>query len=278
MAEHADIELIDLALGIHTSQRRGRRIVKHLIAMGCGALALVATGVANAADFPSQPSSPQAPYYVPAGYNWTGFYIGINGGWASSHKCWDFVPGPGLALTPEGCHNATGAAAGGQIGFNWQGGPLVFGVELIGDWASMTGSNNSRFFVAPQNTNRTKVDAIAAATGRFGYAGYAGLLIYVKGGGAWVDDKYDARITATGVLTASATETRAGWTVGGGFEYDFAPSWSVAVEYDHYDFGTKNVTFAGSGAGIDRIGQSVDMITTRLNWRFGWGSPVVARY
>jgi outer membrane immunogenic protein len=250
--------------------------MKHLIAMGCGALALVTAAVANAGDLPVRPAPP-VQVFVPAAYNWTGFYVGINGGWASSHNCWDFLSVASITIR-EGCHNAIGAAAGGQIGYNWQGGPFVLGVEFTGDWASMTGSNNSRVFVAPLNTNRTKVDAIAALTGRFGYAWDAGALIYVKGGGAWAGDKYDARVAATGVFAASATETRAGWTVGGGFEYDFAPNWSVAVEYHHYDFGSKNVTFTGPGAGIDRIGQTVDMITTRLNWRFGWGGPVTARY
>jgi outer membrane immunogenic protein len=251
---------------------RGTRNVKHLIAMSCGALALVTAGAASAADLPVRAPAPNAPAFGTPVYNWTGFYLGINGGWASSHKCWDFEPGPGLALIPEGCHNATGGAAGGQIGFNWQSGPLVFGVEFTGDWTSLTGSNNSLAFVAPQNTNRTKVDAIAALTGRFGYA-WDAALIYVKGGGAWVGDKYDARDTATGVVNSSATETRAGWTAGAGFEYGFTPNWSVAVEYDHYDFGSKTVAFTGLFSGNDRIGQTVDMVTARLNWRFGWGGP-----
>lgn len=252
--------------------------MKQLIALGCGALALVAAGAASAADLPARGPAPppRAPVFVAPVYNWTGFYVGINGGWASAHKCWDFVPGAGLPLR-EGCHTPAGGGAGGQIGFNWQSGPLVFGVEFTGDWTSMRGSNNSLVFVAPQNTNRTKVDGIAAATGRFGYA-FDVALLYVKGGGAWVNDKYDTRNTATGVNTALATETRAGWTGGGGLEYGFAPNWSVAVEYDHYDFGRKNVAFTGPGAGIDRISQTVDMVTARLNWRFGWGGPVTARY
>ena len=247
--------------------------MKHLIAMGCGALALVTAGAASAADLPVRPAPP-APVYVPAGYNWTGFYVGINGGGAWAHKCWDFVPVAGVTVR-EGCHDATGAAAGGQLGFNWQAGPLVFGVELAGDWTGLTGSSNSA--IAAQ-IDRSKVDAIASLTGRFGYAWDASLL-YVKGGGAWVDDKYDIRALVGGAVLASATETRAGWTVGGGFEYGITPNWSVAVEYDHYDFGAKNVNFTGGfAAGTERIGQTVDMVTARLNWRFGWGNSVVARY
>jgi outer membrane immunogenic protein len=248
--------------------------MKQLIALGLGAFSLVAAGAASAADLPARAPAMKAPVYAAPGYNWTGFYVGINGGGAWSHSCWDFVPVAGVALR-EGCSNGNGGLAGGQIGFNWQSGPLVLGVELSGDWTSLTGNNNSLVFVAPQNVNRTKVDAIAAATGRVGYAMDVALL-YVKGGGAWADSKYTA--TAAGVVTATGSATRTGWTVGGGIEYGFAPNWSVAVEYDHYDFGRDSITFTGPGAGVDRVGQTVDAVTARVNWRFGWGGPVSARY
>ena len=127
-------------------------------------------------------------------------------------------------------------------------------------------------------TTKAKVDAIAAVTGRVGYAADAALF-YVKGGGAWADDKYDTRITATGVQTASASETRTGWTVGGGIEYGFAPNWSVAVEYDHLFMGSPNVTFPASAIAVtrsDNIRQDVDIGTVRVNYRFG--GPVVAKY
>jgi outer membrane immunogenic protein len=249
-----------------------RHMMKHLIGLGFGVLALATAGAASAADLPVRGAPPpRAPVFTPAGSNWTGFYIGANGGGAWSHKCWAF------AGVSEGCHNATGGAAGGQIGFNWQTGPLVLGVEFAGDWTSLKGENASLVFTAPQNTNRTKVDGILAATGRLGYA-FDAALLYVKGGGAWVSDKYDSRNTATGISTATASETRTGWTVGGGFEYGFTPNWSFAVEYDHYDFGTKGVSFVGPGAGIERIGQRVDLVTGRINYRFGGGGPLVARY
>ena len=252
--------------------------MKHLIGLGFGVLALATAGAASAADLPVRGAPPpRAPVFTPAGYNWTGFYIGANGGGAWSHKCWAFVAPITGVVSPEGCHNATGGAAGGQIGFNWQTGPLVFGVEFAGDWTSLRGQNLSLFFTAPQNTNRTKVDGILAATGRLGYA-FDAAMLYVKGGGAWVSDKYTAFNTATLVINSSASETRTGWTVGGGFEYGFTPNWSFAVEYDHYDFGTKGVNFTGLFTGVDRIGQKVDLVTGRINYRFGGGGPLVARY
>jgi len=248
--------------------------LRHLIALGGAALALVAAGAASAADLPARPAPPpRAPAFVAPGYNWSGFYIGINGGGAWAHKCWAFLPAAGLPVS-EGCHSPDGGMFGGQVGFNWQTGPVVFGIELTGDWTSLSGSNVSLAF--PLDTNRTKVDALASVTGRVGYA-WDAMLLYAKGGGAWVNDKYDARLTATGALIDSASETRTGWTVGGGLEYGFMPNWSIAVEYDHYDFGTKALVFQPTGVN-ERISQRIDTVTARLNWRFGWGGPVVARY
>jgi outer membrane immunogenic protein len=244
--------------------------------MSFGALALVAAGNANAADLPVRAPAPQAPVYVAPGYNWSGFYIGINGGGAWAHKCWGllFVG----AVLADGCHDPSGGMVGGQVGFNWQAGAFVFGVEGSGDWASLSGTNVS--LQAPLSTNRSRIDGIASVTGRLGYA-FDSVLLYAKGGGAWVGDKYDNRVTVGGLLQASASETRTGWTVGGGLEWGFSPNWSVAVEYAHYDFGRDNVAFltpAAAAAGSERISQTVDAVTARLNWRFGWGNPVVARY
>ncbi len=93
-------------------------------------------------------------------YNWTGFYIGVNGGWGNSHKCWDYggttlVP---LAFAAEGCHDASGGTVGGQIGYRWQASNFVFGVEAQGNWADFRGQNVSLVF--PTITNRTKIDCV----------------------------------------------------------------------------------------------------------------------
>jgi outer membrane immunogenic protein len=122
-------------------------------------------------------------------------------------------------------------------------------------------------------------------TGQVGYA-WNNVLWYVKGGGAVTDDKYRGTVTATGVLFDSASETRWGGVVGTGLEFGFAPNWSVAVEYDHLFMGRRDVTFTSAGvlAGIpagsvfrtDSIRQDVDLVTARINYRFG--GPAVGRY
>ena len=243
------------------------------IALGIVALGLAAP--ASAADLAARPYT-KAPPMMAAIYDWSGFYIGANGGWGSSRNCWDFISVAGV-VTPEGCRDATGGVAGGQLGYRWQTGGWVFGVEAQGDWADLRGSNASLAFEGV--TNRSKIDAFGLFTGQVGYAWNTALL-YVKGGAAITDSRYQTFATATGLLTSSTgDQTRWGGTIGAGVEYSFAPSWSVGVEYDHLFMQDKTLTFTAPGgvfAGTDRIRQDVDLVTVRVNYR--WGGPVVAKY
>ena len=87
----------------------------------------------------------------------------------------------------EGCHDATGGTAGGQIGYRWQAGTWVFGLEAQGNWADLSGSNTSLVFGATDN--RSRIDAFGLFTGQIGYA-WNNVLLYVKGGAAVTDDRY----------------------------------------------------------------------------------------
>jgi outer membrane immunogenic protein len=226
---------------------------------------------ASAADLAARPYT-KAPPMIAAVYDWTGFYIGANGGYGTTRNCWDFR-GVGGGLASEGCHDADGGVAGGQIGFNWQSSAWVFGLEAQGDWADLRGSNVSTLF--PGATNRSRVDSFGLFTGRIGYAWNATML-YVKGGAAVTHDKYDYRATGAPTPFATAGETRWGGTAGVGLEYGFTPNWSFAVEYDHLFMGARDVAFSAPSTAVDRIRQDVDLVTARINYR--WGGPVVAKY
>jgi outer membrane immunogenic protein len=248
-----------------------------------GTVGLVALGIAapaSAADLAARPYTKAPPPMVAAMWDWSGFYIGANGGWGSSRKCLDINNNFGLIVPPfrEGCHDATGGVAGGQIGYRWQTAAWVFGVEAQGDWADLRGSNTSLFF-GPGVTNRTKIDAFGLFTGQVGYA-WNNVLWYVKGGAAVTDDKYNGAFTASGAVFDTAKETRWGGTVGTGIEFGFAPNWSAGVEYDHLFMGNRNVTFTSlpfaTLSRIDNIRQDVDLITVRVNYR--WGGPIIAKY
>jgi outer membrane immunogenic protein len=210
-------------------------------------------------------------------YNWSGLYIGLNGGGASSHECLTIFSDAGVPVTPnsEGCHDATGGLVGGQIGYRWQFTNWVFGIEAQGDWADLKGSNASLTAIIPY-ANQTKIDAIGLFTGQVGYA-WNNVLWYVKGGAAVAENHYSSFFTApnifapVGTVFNQADETRWGGAVGTGVEFGFAPSWSVAVEYDHLFMGTNSVTFPASAIAVtrsDNIKQDVDMGTVRINYRF----------
>jgi outer membrane immunogenic protein len=245
------------------------------------AIGLAALGMAPAlaADLPARTYS-KAPAMVAPVYDWSGFYVGLNGGGASSRECYTLTSVAGVALSPtanEGCHNATGGVVGGQVGYRWQSASWVFGVEAQGDWADLKGSNASLTALIPY-TNQTKIDAFGLFTGQVGYS-WNNVLLYVKGGAAVSDNQYSSFFTGSGVVFNQTSETRWGGAVGTGIEFGFAPNWSVAVEYDHLFMGRPNVTFPVSAIAVtrsDNIGQGVDMGTVRVNYRFG--GPVVARY
>ena len=244
------------------------------------AIATVAvTASASAADLAARPYTKAPAPMIAAVYDWSGFYIGLNGGGASSRECYTITAVAGAAVNPnsEGCHDATGGLAGGQIGYRWQSASWVFGIEAQGDWADLKGSNSSRTAIIPY-LNETKIDAIGLFTGQVGYA-WSNVLWYVKGGAAVTDNKYNSFFTATGVVFNQTSETRWGGVVGTGIEIGFAPNWSVAAEYDHLFMGERSITFPVSAIAVtrtDNIRQNVDMGTIRISYRFG--GPVVAKY
>jgi len=253
---------------------------------------------ASAADLAARPYNKAPPAGV-AAYDWSGFYVGANGGGAWARKCWDIVPfvidlgfiPPFNVAGGEGCHTASGATAGGQFGYRWQRAAWVFGVEAQGNWADLSGSNvsqNALFATPPAVANRTKVDAFGLFTAQIGYS-WNNFLLYAKGGAAVARDKYeifaaDAAIFPAGSIVARGSETRWGGVAGIGGEYAFAPNWSVALEYDHLFMGERSVAMTYDPAFFvpallnhnERISQDVDMVTVRVNYRFG--GPVVAKY
>src|SRR3984893_1814751 len=212
-------------------------------------LTALAIATALAADLRARaPVYPKAPAIVAPIYDWSGFYIGLNAGGASSRECYTLNGVAGAALTPisEGCHNATGALVGGQAGYRWQMTNWVFGVEAQGDWANLKGSNPSLTAAIPY-TNQTKIDAIGLFTGQVGYA-WNNTLLYLKGGAAVTDNKYSSFFPVSNVCAAAggafnqASDPRWGGAVGTGIEIGFAPNWTVGFEYDHLFMGNPNVT------------------------------------
>jgi outer membrane immunogenic protein len=251
-----------------------------------GAVALVAIGVgpALAADLPAKVNT-KAPVAAPI-YDWSGFYIGLDGGGGWARKCWDLTNNGGAALTTsfrEGCGNASGGMFGAQVGYRWQTAAWVFGLEAKGDWANYRGSNVSLFYPAGSVTDQSKVNAMGLFTGQVGYA-INNILLYGTGGAAVAADKYYGMGTASGIAFDTASETRVGGYAGFGIEVGVTPNFTVGAQYGHAFMGSNTLNFTSTGvripAGVfsrtDSIKQDMDIFTVRVNYKFG--GPVIAKY
>jgi outer membrane immunogenic protein len=199
----------------------------------------------------------------PAVYNWTGCYIGgnIGGGWA--HK--EFDPNATIGF-PGATAKPSSFVGGGQIGCDYQNGMWIVGAQGLFDWASMHAQ--SPFFSGKGFSAR--VPWFATVTGRLGYLVQPTMVVFVRGGAAFVRDEYQF---FHGGGSAPANETRSGWTVSGGAEWMFAPSWSLAIEYGYMGFGTNSVNFNALGLATENVNQHVQVVLVGLNYRFNSGAP-----
>ena len=266
--------------------------MKRAITLGIGALALATLSFpAAAADLGARPIG-RAPVMAPVPiYNWSGFYIGGHVGGLWGDKDWaDFTVPP---ITADGGHDISGFLAGGQVGFNWQAGAWVFGIEAQASWTNADGSHSSGALggtcfpgglIAGGTTCSTEMNWLGSVAGRVGYA-FNNVLLYAKGGFAFANEDYVIFDTATGGLgllaTTATDETRTGWMVGAGLEYGFTPNWSFKIEYNYMDFGTDNFVMFDPILDVTlnkEIHQQIHVVKAGINYRFNWGAPIVARY
>jgi len=253
---------------------KGDIIMKKFM-VGSIAFAAVAAGPAMAADLAVKRPVYRAPPPV-AVFTWTGCYIGghIGGGWTRKTVSASELA-PGISFTGS----TSGFLGGGQVGCNYQfASNWVIGIEGDGSAAGIKGEATTTV-LGITGTARAKTDWLASVTGRLGWA--AGpLLVYAKGGVAWAGDKYSADIPIFDEhITAS--ETRTGWTVGGGLEYGFTNNWSAKVEYLYVNLGSFDTIIPGTVAGFPdaiRVHHKYtdNIVRVGLNYRFG--GPVYAAY
>jgi outer membrane immunogenic protein len=275
------------------------------------ALVALLGGSASAADLAvkARPLPPPVPVW-----SWTGFYVGINGGGsiASNSSTFSNTTIPPTATPAVVQFNETiqrslpGGLFGGQIGYNWQFSPIwVIGAEADWQWmnekddACVFGCGPNFFFaggvpgVGTFLTDSQKIKSLVTARARFGVTN-GGWLWYVTGGGAWA--KIDETMVMTGTVfpggpgftstaAASFSNTKSGWTVGGGVETSLWNSgWSAKFEYLYADFGTITNSFAtpatfvifGSSVTTSSYTLRDHIIRVGINYRFG--GPVMAAY
>jgi outer membrane immunogenic protein len=199
---------------------------------------------ANAADLGRRPYAPPAPVYSPI-YNWTGLYIGVNGGGGWGDSTWT-GQSPNFGLS--------GGLVGGTIGYNWQFGQTVVGLEGDLNWSDIRGSGVCAFGCETRN------NWFGTVRGRLGYA-WDRFMPYITGGLAY--GNIEANPTAAFV---SNDATNAGWALGVGVEFALAQNWTAKVEYLHYDLGDFNCTNCAPAA--TTVDFNANIIRGGINYRF----------
>ena len=180
-----------------------------------------------------------------------------------------------LRLAESGDHDVNGWLGGVQAGCDYQfAGRWVIGIQ--GDYAWTNAEASHVSLLDPSLTIQTRIESLASVTGRLGYA-WDRFLGYVKGGAAWERDNFNVFNNVT-LATLAVSGERRGWTVGVGGEYAFTDYLAGFVEYNYYDFGSRDITF--SNGGILDINATKNVVKAGLNFRFGgWGKyPVTVRY
>ena len=244
---------------------------------------LVASAMsASAADLAARPYT-KAPAPAVVAYDWSGFYIGLHAGYASSDPRFDFADFGHYNLAPGNSFGfgANGFMGGGHAGYNWQSSNFVFGLEGSISYTDLRRSAISPFFPAT-DTFHTKQEWIATVTPRIGVTSGA-WLFYVKGGVAFTELRTRIQDTAD---YNERNENKTGWTVGGGVEWMMAPNWIVGVEGNYYDFGhccggfSFNRSLATNALLASSSNHSVRFddwsVLGRVSYKFG--GPAVARY
>jgi outer membrane immunogenic protein len=214
-------------------------------------------------------------------------YIGgqLGGGWGTK-QTFDAGEGGGFVddISDNTSYTVDGFLGGGQLGCNYQfaSSPVVIGIE--GSWVgtNMKGTGKIDIGADPANpafnsTIESKIDWIATLTGRIGFTADKAL-IYVKGGGAWVKDKYTQTEfecedgDGCDSVAQTLSPTRSGWLFGTGIEYAFLPNWSARLEYNYIDLGTKRVTWSFETDQFNDmdIKQRIHTVTFGVNYKF-WG-------
>jgi outer membrane immunogenic protein len=226
--------------------------MKRLALMLCGGVFAAAMATAAlAADLP-RPSY-KAPVYSEPGFSWTGFYVGLNGGYGFGTSSWSEPISGGTT----GNFNVRGPLAGGTIGYNMQTGAWVWGVEGDFDYSWIKGTGNGACIGGCE----TRLTWLATGRGRIGYA-WDRWLPFITGGAAYGDIKMTPPPNGT-----SESKGKLGWTAGVGVEYAFLGNWSAKFEYLYVDLGTTTCGAASCGSDID-VKFKTNLARLGVNYRF----------
>lgn len=206
---------------------------------------------------------------IAAPYNWSGLYLGAHCGaaWARTRHT-----GDDAAYQEAGNElyqlDPTGIMCGGQVGYNFQQGTWLWGVE--GDFGYISAKKTIEEIPSPDNLNEVKYGAYGTATLRLGLV-QDRILFYAKGGAAFAQIRNIAADLDGGVIDPTSdinvSKTRIGWAAGGGIEYGLTPAWSLKAEYLYMGFGTQS--YADLQGGTYTFRNQVHTAKVGINYHFG---------
>jgi outer membrane immunogenic protein len=228
---------------------------------------------ALAADLPAYTKA--APVVTPM-YDWSGFYVGVYGGGGIGNHNLNNALGPAGFANFTINYDSTGGIGGGEVGYNWQSGPMVFGVEADGFWSGIKGSDLSQFnngTLPIFAVDTTKLKDGASLRARGGIA-VDRLLLFFDGG--WALGYLDHTNFVPGVGTEQFTVHRSGLAAGGGIAYAITNNLIGKFEYRYYDFGRFVNSAPKTGVLPYTIDNTYSVVTLGLDYKFG--GPVIAKY
>lgn len=172
---------------------------------------------------------------VPYGFKWTGIYVGGQAGLATGNTSGTTdLPIPGFPLTISTDYDLNGAVYGGYLGYNYQIGHTVLGIEGTYSGADINGDTAC---VLVFNCKR-HIDSIATLAGRVGYA-LDRTMVYGLAGVAWADVETEVVDNIVGLVKLNGSETHTGWVAGVGIEHAISNNVIARVEYNHLNFGSE---------------------------------------
>jgi len=224
------------------------------LAACAGLVTLAMASPSLAANLPPPRAPYKAPLYSPVPvFSWTGFYVGIVGGYAWGDSDWS-------SSTATGSTNPDGGLIGGTLGYNLQTGNWVWGIEGDIEYSWIKGTDTGGTGLCSGTGCETKNTWFGTIRGRIGYA-FDRWLPYITGGVALGDVKMTAN---TGL---SESDTAVGWTVGAGVEYAFLTPWTFKLEYLYTDLGDS--TCSAATCGVDTsVGFTTSTVRAGFNYRF----------
>ena len=230
--------------------------MKRTILSACAGLVAVAAMASPSVAADIARPAYKAPVFVAPAFSWSGFYIGVNGGYGWGHSDWNNAPMGNVSLGTKG------ALVGGTVGYNLQTGSFVFGLEgdISASWMNGSSVGGAAGSVCSGTSCETANTWLATGRGRIGWA-WDRFMPYITGGAS------GGNIKATANGGGSVNKTQLGWVAGAGLEWAFTGNWSAKLEYLYTDLG--NVTCEASACGTDTtVSFKTSIARAGVNYRF----------